>query len=97
MMDTSTTHTRYESEDVHWFHTTSEAEGDNPVDFEIGLEVPYCEYWEAVRQVTTWHESASLLGTERRSLQDTMGEPSILTDFESTEGTDECYWRLGYC
>ena len=87
--DTSTTHTSY---DIYGIHTTYETEGTPELDHPIGEQIPYCEHWKAVREISNGNEPTPVLGHQQWSVQDTMGQPSILNDFESTEGIDECDW-----
>ena len=87
--DTLTTPTNY---DIHGFHTTYQTEATTELDHPIGEQIPYCEHWETVRQIVSRNEPTLVLGNQQWPLQDFMGEPSIFTDFESTEGVDECDW-----
>jgi len=89
--DTSTIHTKY---DIHGFHPTYETETTTELDHPIGEQIPYCKYWETVRKVPNGYEPTFVLGNQQWSLQNTLGEPGILTDFKSTEGIDECDWWL---
>ena len=92
--DTSTIHTKY---DIYGFHTTYETEATTELDYPIGEQIPYCEHWETVRQISNGYEPITLLGNQQWPSEYTMGFTSVFTDIESTEGTDECDWWLGYC
>ena len=89
MMDTSTTHTNY---DFYGIYTTYETEGTTEFNHPIGEQIPYCEYWQAVRKVSNGNEPTSILGNQQWSSKDTMGQPGVFSDFESSEGIDECDW-----
>ena len=80
------------SYDLYWIYTPQETEGTTEFDHPIGEQIPYCEHWQAVRKVSYGHEPTSLLGYQQWPLQDFMGEPSVFSDFESTEGTDASNW-----
>ena len=61
MMDTSTTHTRYEQEDIHWIHTSPEAEGDDYWDFVEYSEVPAMLCGKAIWEKYDGHEFGVIL------------------------------------
>ncbi len=84
-------------EDIYWFYTPQETEGTTEFDYPIGEQIPYCSHWEAVRKVSNGYEPTSVLGNQQITSKDTMGFTSVLTNFESTEGVNECDWWLGYC
>lgn len=89
MTDTSTIHTNY---DIYGFYTTYETERTPELDHPIGEQIPYCKYWKAVREISDGYEPTSLLGYQQWSIEDTVVFASVLSNFESTEGVDECDW-----
>ena len=85
---------KYE-QDIHGLYTTYITETTIEFDYPIGCEVPYCEHWKAVWEISDGNELASILGNQQQALQDFMGEPCIFTNGESTQGVDDGYWWYG--
>ncbi len=84
-------YTRYE-QNIPGLHSPRQTETTTEFDYPIGEQIPYCEYWKAVREISDGNEFAFVLGNQQLTLQDFMGEPSIFTDGESAQGIDASDW-----
>lgn len=89
MMDTSTTHTKY---DIHGIYTTQETEGTTELDYPIGEQIPYCVNWQTIWEINGRYEPFIILGNQQWTLHNTMVFPSIFPNIKSTKGIDECDW-----
>ena len=84
-------YTKYE-QNIHRLHAPSETERTTELDYTIGDQIPYCEYWQAVREISDGNELAFILGNQQEAVQYIMGEPSIFTIGEGSQGTDASDW-----
>ena len=78
--------------DLHRIYSTSETEGDDQWYFVFNSEVPYCVHWQTVWKISGSHEPNALLGYQRWAMQNFVGQPSIQSGDQGSEGTDASYW-----
>ena len=100
MMDTLTTHTRYESKELYRIYTDSEAEGDYQWDTELGCEASCYISLETVREIYDVYEPMSVLGNQRPEgswPEDIMGESELFSERQDYEGTTCCDSGFGDC
>ena len=87
----------YESERIYWLYTTSETERDYSIDTWFNEQVPYCEHWQTVRQVSNGYEPTVVLGDQRQTMQNPLGLACLLSVCEGPQRTIQCDSCVGYC
>lgn len=81
---------------IHGLHPTFETEEPIEFDYTIGTEIPYCEHWQTVWQISDGYEPLVVLGYQRGTLQNTMGFSSVFPIGEGAQGVDAGDWWLWY-
>ena len=78
--------------DVYGLHTALPTEGDLELDHPLGEQIPYCEHWQTVWQISDGDEFTIVLGDQQWPLHNPVGEPGLFSNIESTEGIDAGHW-----